>query len=70
MEEGKREVIGYDARVFVSWNELLGGARTTQRSSGRRPVCFAIRASIRGPISSPSWKANTKSGEPSRDNVR
>jgi hypothetical protein len=22
MLEGKREVIGYDARVFVSWNQL------------------------------------------------
>jgi hypothetical protein len=28
-------------------------------SSGRNPVCFAIRASMRGPISSPGWKANT-----------
>jgi hypothetical protein len=25
MVEGKREVAGYDARVFVSWNEVLGG---------------------------------------------
>jgi hypothetical protein len=29
------------------------------RSSGGRPVCFAVRASIRGPISASSWKANT-----------
>jgi hypothetical protein len=32
------------------------------RSPGSRPVCFAIRASILGPISSPSWKAKTTSG--------
>ena len=31
---------------------------STHRSSGVRPVRRAIRASIRGPISSPSWKAN------------
>jgi hypothetical protein len=29
------------------------------KSSGRRPVCLARRASIRGPSSSPSWKAKT-----------
>ncbi len=40
------------------------------RSSGRKPVRFAIRASMRGPISSSSWKANTKSAHPVRDNVR
>src|SRR5262245_57413516 len=27
-------------------------------------------ASIRGPTSSPGWKANTKSGEPARDKTR
>jgi hypothetical protein len=31
-----------------------GWAGLTYRSSGVRPVCFAIRASIFGPISSPS----------------
>ena len=30
-----------------------------QRSSGLRPVCLAIRASMRGPISSPSWNEKT-----------
>ncbi len=30
-----------------------------QRSSGLRPVCFAMRASILGPISTLSWKAKT-----------
>ncbi len=40
------------------------------RSSGLKPVCLAIRTSMRGPISSPSWKANTKSGQPSRSRVR
>lgn len=39
------------------------------RSFGDRPVCFAIRASIFGPISSPSWKAKTKSGQPFRQRV-
>ena len=34
------------------------------RSSGVRPVCLAMRASMRGPISSPSWNAKTKSGDP------
>ena len=42
----------------------------THRSPGRRPVRFAIRASIRGPISSSSWNANTKSAQPARDSVR
>lgn len=31
------------------------------KSCGRSPVDFAILASIRGPTSSPSWKANTSS---------
>lgn len=53
-----------------SCNDSLGGAARGYRSRGRRPVCFAMCASIRGPISSPSWNANTKSGHPSRDNVR
>jgi hypothetical protein len=47
------------------------GRRTKHyRSSGRRPVCFAIRASIFGPSSSSSWNANTKSGDPGWDKVR
>jgi hypothetical protein len=29
------------------------------KSSGRKPVRFAIRANILGPISSRSWNANT-----------
>ena len=33
--------------------------RWPQRSSGRRPVPLEIRANMRGPISSESWKANT-----------
>lgn len=36
----------------------------SHRSSGRRPVRRAIRASMRGPISSPSWNAKTTSGQP------
>jgi len=40
------------------------------RSSGVRPVRFAILASMRGPISSRSWNANTKSGHPGRSSVR
>src|SRR3989338_1841099 len=39
------------------------------RSFGDRPVCLAMRASIFGPISSPSWKAKTKSGQPLRASV-
>lgn len=39
---------------------------SSKRSCGRRPVRFAIRASIRGPISSESWNANTTSSWPSR----
>ena len=31
--------------------------RLPHRSSGLRPVCLAMRASMRGPISSPSWNA-------------
>lgn len=40
------------------------------RSSGPSPVRRAIRASMRGPISSPSWNANTTSGHPGRASVR
>ena len=39
------------------------------RSLDVRPVCFATRASMRGPISSPSWKAKTQSGQPARVSV-
>jgi hypothetical protein len=41
-----------------------------QRSSGRRPVRFPTRTSMWGPSSSSSWKANTKSDQPSRESVR
>jgi len=34
----------------------------TYRSSGVSPLCLAIRASIRGPISSWSWKADATDG--------
>ena len=47
--------------------ELLAPA---YMSDGWRPVCLAMRDSIRGPISSLSWNANTKSGQPSRASVR
>ena len=43
---------------------------STQRSSGRRPVRFARRTSMRGPSSSSSWKANTQSDQPARARVR
>jgi hypothetical protein len=33
------------------------GEKYPYRSLGLSPVCFAIRASIAGPMSSPSWKA-------------
>ena len=53
--------------------QMLLGMRqqaARQRSSGVNPVRLAIRASMRGPISSPSWKAKTKSGQPSRERMR
>ena len=40
------------------------------RSSGVSPVRLATRASIRGPISSLSWKANTTSGQLGRARIR
>jgi hypothetical protein len=40
------------------------------RSSGRRPVDFAILARMRGPSSSSSWNAKTTSGHPGRLRVR
>ena len=36
------------------------------KKSGVSPVCWATLANIRGPISSPSWKANVKSVQPAR----
>lgn len=40
--------------------------RLAYRSSRRRPARLAILASIRGPISTPWWKDQTKSGQPGR----
>ncbi|EDN67977.1 hypothetical protein BGP_0946 [Beggiatoa sp. PS] len=40
------------------------------KSSGLKPVRLAIRDNIRDPISSRSWNANTKSGQPGRERVR
>lgn len=50
------------------WNCL---AKSGHRyiSSGLKPVCFAIRASIFGPISALSWKAKTTSGQPGRERI-
>ncbi len=48
----------------------IGRDISCYRSSGFRPVRFAIRANMCGPISSSSWKAKTKSGQPPRANVR
>jgi hypothetical protein len=42
---------------------------TSYKSSGVRPVCFARRASMRGPSSSVSWNANTTSGHLERSKV-
>ena len=55
---------GIDGKSLM---ELLAPA---YMSDGWRPVCLAMRDSIRGPISSLSWNANTKSGQPSRASVR
>ena len=40
------------------------------KSSGSNPVRLEMRASIFGPISSPSWKAKTMSGQPGRVRIR
>ncbi len=40
------------------------------RSSGVRPVVFAILASIPGPTSATSWHANTTSGQSGRSRAR
>jgi hypothetical protein len=40
----------------------LASSRAGYRSSGLRPVCLAMRASIAGPISAPSWNAHVYSG--------
>src|SRR5579859_6591600 len=45
-------------------------SRHDYRSLGVRPVWRAMRASILGPISSESWNANTKSGQPPRAKTR
>ena len=44
--------------------------RLPHKSGGVKPVFLAIRANIRGPISSPSWNANTTSGQPVRERMR
>jgi hypothetical protein len=45
---------------------LDGRVRDLYRSYGVRPVRLAIRASMRGPVSSRSWNGNTTSGQPAR----
>ena len=47
------------AESIAEAGERADGAH---RASGRNPVCLAIRASIRGPISSESWNANATCG--------
>lgn len=42
----------------------------SHRSLGVNPVLFAMRVSILGPISSRSWKAKVKSGQPDRSRTR
>lgn len=42
------------SRASVWTAQLGGGCGRTHRSSGLSPVCLAMRASIRGPISSRS----------------
>lgn len=46
------------------------GMKRPYKSFGSSPVRLAIFDSITGPISSPSWNANTKSGQPVRARVR
>jgi hypothetical protein len=48
----------------------LDAAAGVYRSSGVKPVRFAIRASIFGPISSSSWEAKTTSDQFERASVR
>ena len=46
-------------RLSVDWCGAWQRAQIgVQRSVGVRPVCFATRANILGPISSPSWNGN------------
>jgi len=49
---------------------LAPTCRTCYRSLRVSPVCFAIQARMRGPSSSSSWKAKTKSGWSGRESVR
>jgi DNA-binding XRE family transcriptional regulator len=51
-----RALLAVGASRKVSYNAI---GLAPQRSSGCKPVWRGMRASIRGPISSPSWKANT-----------
>ena len=57
-------------RARVKFHENATENRVTQRSSGVSPVVFAIFDSITGPISSPSWNANTTGDHPSRTRRR
>jgi hypothetical protein len=50
--------------------DALRAASRDYRSSGVRPVCLAMRASMRGPISSPSWNEKTKSGRLGWERIR
>jgi hypothetical protein len=50
--------------------QLRSAPDARYRSSGRSPVRLAIRASMRGPISSESWNAKTKSSWPGRARTR
>jgi hypothetical protein len=66
-----RRAVDPDARgSFETLDSRMDERGCTQRSVGVRPVRFAIRASMCGPISSLSWNANTKSGHEGRSSVR
>ncbi len=63
VDEGEGMAAGGANGVFHAMEgQRVGGECTDQRSCGVRPVFLAMRASILGPISSASWKAQVKSG--------
>jgi len=52
-------VLARDDFSFAKSPGKMGKRFVGYKSSGVRPVCFAMRASIRGPISSLSWGMQT-----------
>ena len=64
-EQGRGSCVPQSYAASGEWRRAKADG-SIHRSSGRRPVSFAILASAAGPTSSLSWKQNVKFAHPAR----